>query len=92
LAGDNIVEFREKKSISNVWMNAGIYHLERKTLHDIPQNGSIEEVTFRKYAKAKKLSGTKFKDTFWFSIDSHKDIEECTSAMKNKKYEKFVSK
>jgi len=91
LSGDVIVDFREKKSISNVWMNAGIYHLEKKTLEDIPSNGSIEEITFHKYAKAKKLSGIKFKDTFWFSIDSHKDLEECATIMKNKKYEKFVS-
>ncbi len=91
LSDNAIIEFREKKPISNVWMNAGIYHLDKKTLDDIPSNGSIEEVTFRKYAKAKKLAGIKFKDSFWFSIDSHKDLEECATAMKNKKYEKFIS-
>jgi NDP-sugar pyrophosphorylase family protein len=92
LDGDTIINFREKKPITNVWMNAGIYHLDKKTLSDIPTKGAIEEITFRKYSKAKKLFGVKFKDVLWASIDSHKDLEECSLAMRNKKYESFVSK
>jgi NDP-sugar pyrophosphorylase family protein len=81
-----ITRFREKKHVSNVWMNAGIYHLNKKTASDLPSKGSIEETTFRSYAKNGKLTGRKFKDAVWFSIDSHKDIEECSSAMKGKKH------
>ncbi len=84
--GEKITKFREKKHVSNVWMSAGIYHLDKKITSDLPSKGSIEETTFRRYAKNGKLAGRKFKDAIWFSIDSHKDIEECSNVMKNKKY------
>ena len=29
-SGDKITKFREKKAISDLWMNAGIYHFQRK--------------------------------------------------------------
>jgi NDP-sugar pyrophosphorylase family protein len=89
LDGNKVTNFREKKAISNVWMNSGIYHIDKKLVADLPQKGSIEETTFRNYAKKGKINGVKFKDTLWFSIDSHKDIDDCANAIKNKKY-KFV--
>ncbi len=92
LDGDKIVNFSEKKPVPNVWMNAGIYHLDRTILKDLPTNGAIEEVTFRNYANRKILSGVKFKNSMWFSIDSHKDIDECTRAMTKKRYASFVSR
>lgn len=92
LLGDKIVNFSEKKPIQNIWMNAGIYHLDKKMVKDLPRKGAIEEETFRKYSSENKLTGVKFKNVFWFSIDSHKDLEECSDAMKNKKYESFFAK
>jgi NDP-sugar pyrophosphorylase family protein len=92
LVDNKIISFKEKKPVSNVWMNAGMYHLDRKILSDLPAKGPIEDVTFRHYAKNQKLSAIKFKNIFWFSIDSHKDLEECSKLMKTKKYERFVSK
>lgn len=89
LDGNKVTNFREKKAISNVWMNSGIYHLDKKLVADLPPKGSIEEITFHNYAKKGKISGVKFKDVLWFSIDSHKDIEDCANAIKNKKH-KFV--
>jgi NDP-sugar pyrophosphorylase family protein len=73
-------------------MNAGIYHLDRRILADLPARGSIEEITFHKYAQKRKIFGIKFRGVFWYSIDSHKDLEDCANATKVKKYEKFVSK
>ncbi|MFB5613716.1 MAG: NDP-sugar synthase, partial [Candidatus Nitrosomaritimum yanchengensis] len=35
---DKVIKFREKKEIPNVWMNAGIYHLQKKLLKDLPNN------------------------------------------------------
>ena len=32
-ADGKVKKFREKKEIANVWMNAGIYHLDRKIFH-----------------------------------------------------------
>jgi NDP-sugar pyrophosphorylase family protein len=75
---DKVARFREKKEISNVWMNAGIYHLEKKVLKDLPKKGDIEKTVFPDYAKKGKLNTIKFRGTSWYSIDSFKDIEECS--------------
>ncbi|WP_100182130.1 nucleotidyltransferase family protein [Candidatus Nitrosotenuis aquarius] len=85
LDDSKIVRFREKKPIENVWMNAGIYHLDKKLVAALPFKGAIEETTFRRFASKKNLTGIKFKDAFWHSIDSHKDLDECSKALKGKK-------
>ena len=36
-------------------------------------------------AEEAKLQGVKYKDVFWRSIDSHKDIEEASKEMKEAK-------
>ena len=80
-----ITQFREKKPLANVWMNSGIYYLDKKMISTLPGKGAIEETSFRKYAQQGKLTGIKFKDSFWYSIDSHKDLDECSKALKGKK-------
>jgi len=80
-----ITNFREKKPIENIWMNAGIYHLDKKIIADLPSKGAIEETTFRRFANKRNLIGVKFKKALWHSIDSHKDLEECSKALKGKK-------
>ncbi|WP_320416573.1 nucleotidyltransferase family protein [Candidatus Nitrosotenuis chungbukensis] len=82
---DRITEFREKKSVPDVWMNAGIYHLDRSIVEKLPTNGAIEKTVFLKYAKEGKLHGVKFRDSFWFSIDSHKDLEDCSETLQLQK-------
>ena len=76
--GDKITKFKEKKEIQNVWMNAGIYYLQKEILQDLPKNGDIEKTVFPDYAKKGKLTTVKFKNAMWYSIDSFKDIEECS--------------
>ena len=75
---DKIIKFDEKKEIENLWMNAGIYHLKKNTLKDLPNKGDIEKTLFPNYAKKEKLFTLKFRNTKWYSIDSFKDMEECT--------------
>jgi NDP-sugar pyrophosphorylase family protein len=87
---DRITEFREKKSVQNVWMNAGIYHLDKSIVGKLPASGAIEKTTFLKYAKDGNLHGMKFRDSFWFSIDSHKDLEDCSETLRLKKYRGFA--
>ena len=53
--GDKIVNFREKKEISETWMNAGIYHLQKNILKELPTKGDIEKTLFPDYAKKGKL-------------------------------------
>ena len=75
---NKISKFKEKKEISNLWMNAGVYHLEKEILKDLPNKGDIEKTLFPDYAKKGKLNTVKFKKIKWYSIDSFKDIEECS--------------
>ena len=76
--GNKIIKFREKKVISNLWMNAGIYYLQKDILKDLPNNGDIEKTLFPDYAKKGKLYTIKFKKIKWYSIDSIKDVEESS--------------
>lgn len=76
--GNKILEFREKKEISNLWMNAGVYYLQKETLKDLPNKGDIEKTLFPEYAKKGNLNTIKFKKIKWYSIDSIKDIEESS--------------
>ncbi|MEK0321162.1 MAG: nucleotidyltransferase family protein [Nitrosopumilus sp.] len=75
---NKISKFKEKKEISNLWMNAGVYHLEKEILKDLPNKGDIEKTLFPDYAKKGKLNTVKFKKIKWYSIDSFKDIEDCS--------------
>jgi mannose-1-phosphate guanylyltransferase len=78
ISNDKIINFKEKKEISDTWMNAGIYHLEKDILKDLPDKGDIEKTVFPDYAKKGKLNIVKFKNVKWYSIDSFKDMEECS--------------
>ncbi len=75
---DNIIRFDEKNKIKNLWMNAGIYYLSKNIIQDLPLRGNIETTTFPRYAKKGNLNLIKFKNAKWFSIDSYKDIEDCS--------------
>jgi len=74
---DKIMDFKEKKEISDTWMNAGIYHLEKEVLKELPTKGDIEKTVFPDYAKKGILNTIKFKNAKWYSVDSFKDMEEC---------------
>ncbi|AJZ75342.1 nucleotidyltransferase family protein [Candidatus Nitrosotenuis cloacae] len=80
-----ITRFQEKKPLTNIWMNSGIYHLSKDIIPHLPSKGAIEDTTFRKFAKEGKLVGIRFKNAFWHSIDSHKDLDDCSKALKGKK-------
>ena len=86
---NKILKFNEKKDVTNVWMNPGIYHLSKNIERLIPKKGSLEGMVFPKMVKNKTLETVKFKNALWFSIDSHKDIEECSKEIKSKKYSKY---
>ena len=89
IKNNKILKFNEKKDVPNVWMNPGIYHLSKDIEKFIPKKGSLEGIVFPKMVKNKTLETIKFKNVLWFSIDSHKDIEECSKEIKSKKYSKY---
>ncbi len=78
---DKIIKFDEKKEIPDIWMNAGIYYLNKEIINDLPNIGDIEKTVFPNFAKKEKLFTIKFKNIKWFSIDSFKDMEECSSVI-----------
>ena len=75
---NKIIKFDEKKEIKDLWMNAGIYHLNKETIKELPNIGDIEKTLFPDYAKKEKLTIVKFIKSKWYSIDSFKDMEECS--------------
>ena len=89
IKNNKILKFNEKKDVVDIWMNPGIHHLSKNIDKMIPKRGSLEGIVFPKMAKNKTLDVVKFKNTLWFSIDSHKDIEECSKEIKSKKYSKY---
>lgn len=91
LDGDNVRKFEEKPELENYWMNAGLYYLRNSVLKSLPKAGNIEHTAFPKLAKAGDLQAVRFEKVFWQSVDSHKDLDECTRHMESIKYEDFVS-
>jgi len=75
---NKIIKFIEKKEITDLWMNAGIYHLNKETIKELPHMGDIEKTLFPDYAKKEKLTAVKFTNSKWYSVDSFKDMEECS--------------
>ena len=69
--------FREKPTLSEYWINAGIYCLATSVLDMLPDKGSLEELTLPSLAKDNKIRVEKYIDVLWRSIDTHKDIEEA---------------
>jgi len=78
---DKIIKFNEKKVISDLWMNAGIYHLNKEIIKELPDVGDIEKTLFPNFAKKEKLFTIKFRNTQWYSVDSFKDMEECEAVV-----------
>ena len=89
---NKVKKFEEKPEISNYWMNAGVYYLSKEVLRHLPKKGNIENTAFPILAAIDSLFAVKYEKSFWYSIDSHKDIEECANEMKSLNYNNFVLK
>lgn len=92
LVGDKITKFEEKPKISKYWMNAGVYHLSKDIMQHLPKKGNIENTTFPILATTGCLIDIKYPNAFWYSIDSHKDLEECKKSMNSRHYKNFIFK
>lgn len=90
LDGTKVERFEEKPEMSNYWMNAGVYYLNRNILKHLPKNGNLESTTFPFLSQSGMLHAVKYDQVFWKSVDSYKDMEECESLIKTNKYEKFI--
>lgn len=92
LMKDRITRFEEKPKISDYWINAGIYHLSKEIIQHLPKKGTIENTVFPILATKGCLRAIKYTNTFWYSIDSHKDLEECKKSMNSRHYKNFIFK
>jgi NDP-sugar pyrophosphorylase family protein len=70
-----IKNFIEKPQL-DYWINAGVYYFKPEIFNYLPEKGDIERTTFPELAKMSKLNAVKFRNVFWKSIDTQKDIEE----------------
>jgi len=75
LEGDDIVAFREKPLVENMFVSIGLYIFNQKILSYIPENGSIEKTVFPLLAKNRALKACRLKpDEVWLTINSVKDL------------------
>lgn len=74
--GGVVTEFREKPKLKEYWINAGVYAFTPKIFEFLPEKGEIEEHTFPLLAKNRLLAAQQYPEILWFSVDSHKDLEE----------------
>ncbi len=84
-----VERFEEKPELSDYFMNAGIYYLQNEVIGSLPRVGNMEKTIFPALARTGNLHAVIYDKMFWRSIDSHKDIEECTSQMQLIKHASF---
>jgi NDP-sugar pyrophosphorylase family protein len=77
----NVTGFKEKPHIADKWINAGIYFFNEDVFNYLPDKGNIETTALPEMANQQKLKAKKFENSFWKSIDSHKDIEESSKEL-----------
>ena len=79
-----VLGFIEKPQIRDRWINAVVYYLRKDVFNYLPENGNIEVTALPTMASGRKLKAVKYDNSFWRSIDSHKDIEEASKELKSK--------
>ncbi|ALU11983.1 nucleotidyltransferase [Ignicoccus islandicus DSM 13165] len=72
-----IKEFREKPRLEDYYINAGVYCFTNEIFDYLPNTGDIEKTSFPRLAREGKLKAVVFKDVYWKSIDTYKDVEEA---------------
>jgi NDP-sugar pyrophosphorylase family protein len=77
----NVTGFKEKPNIVDKWINAGIYFFNEDVFSFLPDKGNIETTALPEMANQRKLKVKRFENSFWKSIDSHKDIEESSKEL-----------
>lgn len=76
--GDLVSKFVEKPSIEDTWVNAGVYYFSNEIFDYLPDKGNLETVTLPMLVEKQKLKAKKFSNSYWRSIDSHKDVDEAS--------------
>jgi NDP-sugar pyrophosphorylase family protein len=77
---DKIMGFREKPLLP-VWINAGVYVMNRGIEALLPEKGDHEDTTFPQLAEQRRLGGFR-SNAFWRSVDSFKDLRETEEELR----------
>ena len=70
-----ITEFREKPLLDYL-INAGVYAFTRDIFKYLPDKGDIEVTAFPRLASERRIRGVIYRDVYWKSVDTVKDVEE----------------
>ncbi len=76
-----IKEFIEKPTLEYL-INAGVYVMKPEIFEYLPDKGDIERTAFPRLAQERRLRAHVYKDVYWKSIDTVKDLEEAASALR----------
>ncbi|MCD6428321.1 MAG: nucleotidyltransferase family protein [Desulfurococcales archaeon] len=74
--------FIEKPVIEHYLVNAGVYAMKPEVFKYVPAKGDLERDTFPRLAKEGLLKGVVFRNVYWRSIDTIKDIEEASRELR----------
>ena len=77
-----VTSFVEKPRLMEHWINPGVYCLHPSISSYLPEKGSLELEVFPRLAGERKLTAARYPDSFWMSVDSPKDVEEATKALR----------
>ncbi len=77
-----VTKFVEKPMLDYL-INAGIYVFTREVFKYLPERGELETYTFPRLASERKLKAKVFRNNYWRSIDSIKDLEEASAEVLN---------
>jgi len=75
--------FTEKPRIRDYWINAGVYAMRPAIFDYLPDEGNMERITLPVLAERGLLRAYPYDNCTWFSIDSHKDLEEASKIIPN---------
>ena len=76
-----IKQFVEKPTLEYL-INAGVYVMKPEIFEYLPDKGDIERTAFPRLAQERKLRAYIYKDVYWKSIDTVKDLEEAAAALR----------
>ncbi len=75
LENDDVVSFKEKPLVENMFVSIGVYMFSQKILDYIPENGSIEKNVFPMLVQKKALKACRLNpEEVWLTINSVKDL------------------
>ena len=75
LEGDDVVSFKEKPLVENMFVSIGVYIFNQIILRYIPENGSIEKKVFPLLVEKRALKVCRLKsEELWLTINSVKDL------------------